>query len=124
MNGVLYALGDTHHLYTINTTTGAATLVTGRYYRQGDSLQFELGFRGKLFSYLTFDVGGFYYTFDDQIGLVAVRTPDHGSDPRGVARPDHGRTGAIGEDEGRRAVGLVGHVAESLDADVRLIMEM
>jgi hypothetical protein len=29
MNGVLYALGDTHHLYTINTTNGAATLVPG-----------------------------------------------------------------------------------------------
>ena len=29
LNGVLYALGDTHHLYTINTTSGAATLVPG-----------------------------------------------------------------------------------------------
>ena len=29
LNGVLYALGDTHHLYTINTTSGAATLVAG-----------------------------------------------------------------------------------------------
>jgi Domain of unknown function (DUF4394)/PEP-CTERM motif len=28
-NGVLYALGDTHHLYTINTVTSTATVVPG-----------------------------------------------------------------------------------------------
>jgi len=28
-NGVLYALGATHHIYTLNTTTGVATVVPG-----------------------------------------------------------------------------------------------
>jgi Fe(3+) dicitrate transport protein len=40
--------------------------------KEGDSLQFELGMRGKPFSYLTFDVSGFYYTFDDQVGDIIL----------------------------------------------------
>lgn len=35
---------------------------------EGDSLQFELGLRGKPLPCLTFDVGGFFFTFDDQVG--------------------------------------------------------
>ena len=36
----------------------------------GDSLQFELGFRGKPFPFLSFDVGGFYFEVNDQIGEI------------------------------------------------------
>lgn len=43
--------------------------------KEGDSLQFELGFRGKPFSFLRFDVGVFHYTFDDQIGEVVGIDP-------------------------------------------------
>jgi len=46
--------------------------------KEGDSLQFELGIRGKPLPYLTFDMSGFYYTFDDQIGEVT------GTDPNGM----------------------------------------
>jgi Fe(3+) dicitrate transport protein len=46
--------------------------------KEGNSLQFELGFRGKPTSYLTFDVGGFYYTFDDQVGEVGTTTQNVG----------------------------------------------
>ena len=44
--------------------------------KKGDSLQFELGFRGKPLPYLTFDVSGFYYTFEDQVGEVTGIDPD------------------------------------------------
>jgi Fe(3+) dicitrate transport protein len=40
--------------------------------KEGDSLQFELGVRGKPLPYLTIDVGGFYYTFDDQVGDISL----------------------------------------------------
>jgi Fe(3+) dicitrate transport protein len=43
--------------------------------KEGDSLQFELGLRGKPFSFLTFDVGAFHYTFDDQVGEVVGVDP-------------------------------------------------
>ncbi len=39
--------------------------------KEGDSIQFELGLRGKPLPYLTFDVSGFYYTFEDQVGEIA-----------------------------------------------------
>jgi Fe(3+) dicitrate transport protein len=37
---------------------------------EGNSLQFELGIRGKPLPYLTFDVGGFYFVVDDQVGEI------------------------------------------------------
>jgi Fe(3+) dicitrate transport protein len=37
---------------------------------EGHSLQFELGLRGKPLSYLTFDVGGFYFEVNDQVGEI------------------------------------------------------
>ena len=37
---------------------------------EGDSLQFELGLRGKPLPYLTFDVGGFYFVVDNQVGEI------------------------------------------------------
>jgi Fe(3+) dicitrate transport protein len=43
--------------------------------KEGDSLQFELGLRGKPFQFLTFDVGVFHYTFDDQVGEVVGVDP-------------------------------------------------
>ncbi len=38
--------------------------------QEGNSLQFELGVRGKPFPYLTFDVGGFYFEVNDQVGEI------------------------------------------------------
>ena len=46
--------------------------------KEGDSLQFELGLRGKPLPYLSFDVSGFYYTFDDQVGEVGTTTENVG----------------------------------------------
>jgi Fe(3+) dicitrate transport protein len=46
--------------------------------KEGNSLQFELGLRGKPLPYLSFDVGGFYYTFDDQVGEVGTTTQNVG----------------------------------------------
>jgi Fe(3+) dicitrate transport protein len=43
--------------------------------KEGESLQFELGLRGKPFSFLTFDVSVFHYTFDDQVGEVVGVDP-------------------------------------------------
>ena len=43
--------------------------------KEGESLQYEIGFRGKPFPWLTFDVGGFYFTFDDQVGEVVGVDP-------------------------------------------------
>ena len=37
---------------------------------EGDSLQFELGLRGKPLPYLTFDVGGFYFVVDNQVSEI------------------------------------------------------
>ncbi len=39
---------------------------------EGHSLQFELGLRGKPLPYLTFDVGGFYFTFEDQVADITL----------------------------------------------------
>ncbi|MEP6973914.1 MAG: TonB-dependent receptor [Spartobacteria bacterium] len=38
--------------------------------KEGDSLQFELGMRGKPLPYLTFDLGGFYFEVNDQVGEI------------------------------------------------------
>src|SRR6266498_557095 len=51
--------------------TGASTVVNGDL-KEGNSLQFELGLRGKPLPYLNFDVGGFYFTFDDQVGDISL----------------------------------------------------
>ncbi len=51
--------------------TGASSVVNGDL-KEGDSLQFEYGVRGKPFPYLNFDVGGFYFTFDDQVGEIIL----------------------------------------------------
>ncbi len=42
---------------------------------EGNSLQFELGMRGKPFPWLRFDVGAFYFTFDDQISELNLPDP-------------------------------------------------
>ena len=51
--------------------TGASSVVNGDL-KEGNALQFEYGLRGKPFPYLNFDVGGFYFTFTDQIGEVIL----------------------------------------------------
>jgi Fe(3+) dicitrate transport protein len=51
--------------------TGASGVVNGNL-KEGDSLQFEYGVRGKPFPYLNFDVGGFYFTFEDQVGDIIL----------------------------------------------------
>jgi Fe(3+) dicitrate transport protein len=51
--------------------TGASSVVSGNL-KEGNSLQFEYGVRGKPFPYLNFDVGGFYFTFDDQVGEIIL----------------------------------------------------
>jgi Outer membrane receptor proteins, mostly Fe transport len=51
--------------------TGASSVVNGDL-KEGNSLQFEYGVRGKPLPYLNFDVGGFYFTFDDQIGEIIL----------------------------------------------------
>jgi Fe(3+) dicitrate transport protein len=51
--------------------TGASSIVNGDL-KEGESLQFEYGVRGKPFPYLNFDVGGFYFTFDDQVGDIIL----------------------------------------------------
>ncbi|MEO5718660.1 MAG: TonB-dependent receptor [Chthoniobacterales bacterium] len=43
--------------------------------KEGDSLQFELGLRGKPLPYLTFDVGGFYFEVTDQVGEISGINP-------------------------------------------------
>ena len=45
---------------------------------EGDSLQFEFGLRGKPLPYLTFDMSGFYYTFEKQVGEVGTTTSNVG----------------------------------------------
>ena len=39
--------------------------------QEGESLQFELGVRGKPLPYLTFDFGGFYFEVNDQVGEIS-----------------------------------------------------
>jgi Fe(3+) dicitrate transport protein len=51
--------------------TGASSIVNGDL-KEGEALQFEYGVRGKPFPFLNFDVGGFYFTFDDQVGEVIL----------------------------------------------------
>lgn len=51
--------------------TSATGVINGDL-KEGNSLQFELGLRGKPFSFLTFDVGVFHYTFDDQVGDIML----------------------------------------------------
>ncbi|HEX4707696.1 MAG TPA: TonB-dependent receptor plug domain-containing protein [Candidatus Udaeobacter sp.] len=51
--------------------TGASSVVNGDL-KEGKALQFEYGVRGKPLPYLNFDVGGFYFTFTDQIGEVIL----------------------------------------------------
>ena len=55
--------------------TGANGVVNGDL-KEGNSLQFELGMRGKPLPYLSFDVSGFYFTFDDQVGEVTNPNPN------------------------------------------------
>ena len=45
--------------------------------KEGNSLQFELGLRGKPLPYLSFDMSGFYFTFDDQVGEVTFTGPEN-----------------------------------------------
>jgi Fe(3+) dicitrate transport protein len=51
--------------------TGASSVVNGNL-KEGEALQFEYGVRGKPFPYLNFDIGGFYFTFDDQVGEIIL----------------------------------------------------
>ena len=51
--------------------TGASTFVNGDL-KEGKSLQFELGLRGKPLPYVNFDISGFYFTFDDQVGDISL----------------------------------------------------
>jgi Fe(3+) dicitrate transport protein len=51
--------------------TGASSVVNGNL-KEGEALQFEYGVRGKPFPYLNFDLGGFYFTFDDQVGEIIL----------------------------------------------------
>jgi Fe(3+) dicitrate transport protein len=51
--------------------TGTSSVVNGNL-KEGDSLQFEYGVRGKPFPYLNFDVSGFYFTFEDQVGDIIL----------------------------------------------------
>ena len=46
--------------------------------KEGESLQYEIGLRGKPFPWLTLDVGAFYFTFDDQVGEVVGVDPVSG----------------------------------------------
>jgi Fe(3+) dicitrate transport protein len=57
--------------------TSATGFVNGDL-KEGDSLQFELGLRGKPLPYLTFDTSAFYYVFDDQVGEVGNTTQNVG----------------------------------------------
>lgn len=51
--------------------TGASTIVNGDL-KEGESLQLEYGIRGKPLPYFNFDFGGFYFTFDDQVGDIIL----------------------------------------------------
>ena len=54
--------------------TAANGIVNGDL-EEGHSLQGELGLRGKPFPYLTFEVSGFWYNFEDQVGEVEFANP-------------------------------------------------
>jgi Fe(3+) dicitrate transport protein len=51
--------------------TGASSVVNGNL-KEGEALQFEYGVRGKPWPFLNFDVSGFYFTFDDQVGEIIL----------------------------------------------------
>jgi Fe(3+) dicitrate transport protein len=51
--------------------TSATGVVNGDL-EEGHSLQFEIGLRGKPLPFVSFDVGGFFFTFDDQIAEVTL----------------------------------------------------
>jgi Fe(3+) dicitrate transport protein len=51
--------------------TGGSSVVNGNL-KEGNSLQFEYGVRGKPLPYLNFDLSGFYFTFDDQVGEIIL----------------------------------------------------
>jgi Fe(3+) dicitrate transport protein len=51
--------------------TGGSSVINGDL-KEGKALQFEYGIRGKPFPFLNFDVGGFYFTFDDQVGDIIL----------------------------------------------------
>jgi Fe(3+) dicitrate transport protein len=57
--------------YSELVPTGASSVVNANL-KEGKALQFEYGVRGKPFPYLNFDVGGFYFTFDDQVGEIIL----------------------------------------------------
>jgi Fe(3+) dicitrate transport protein len=57
--------------------TSATGVVNGDL-KEGESLQYEIGLRGKPFPWLSFDVGGFYFTFDDQVGELTEIDPATG----------------------------------------------
>jgi Fe(3+) dicitrate transport protein len=57
--------------YSELVPTGASSIVSGNL-KEGEALQFEYGVRGKPFPYLNFDIGGFYFTFDDQVGEIIL----------------------------------------------------
>lgn len=57
--------------------TSATGVVNGDL-KEGESLQYEIGLRGKPFPWLSFDVGGFYFTFDDQVGELMEIDPATG----------------------------------------------
>ena len=61
--------------YEAALPTGPGTFVNGDL-KEGDSLQFDFGFRGRPLPYLTFDVSAFYFTFDDQVGTITVPDPN------------------------------------------------
>ncbi|MBS0657876.1 MAG: TonB-dependent receptor plug domain-containing protein [Verrucomicrobia bacterium] len=51
--------------------TSATGIVNGDL-KEGNSLQFELGLRGKPLPYLNFDLGFFYFNFNDQVGDITL----------------------------------------------------
>jgi Fe(3+) dicitrate transport protein len=51
--------------------TGPSSIVNGDL-EEGHSLHYELGVRGKPLPFLNFDVSGFYYTFEDQVGDISL----------------------------------------------------
>jgi Fe(3+) dicitrate transport protein len=54
--------------------TSATGVVNGDL-KEGNSVQYELGIRGKPFQWLTFDVGAFYFTFDNQVSELNLPDP-------------------------------------------------
>jgi Fe(3+) dicitrate transport protein len=54
--------------------TSATGVVNGDL-KEGNSLQYEIGIRGKPFPWLTFDVGAFYFTFEDAVSELNLPDP-------------------------------------------------